>query len=276
MLRLKKYVKVIFCLLLLTALVWGTFLLVGNMSIDILPVAKAENQLRILSMNVATGNILPEQLQENIIQTKPDIIVIIEWTGDNLDLDKFRRAGYQAILNHPRKKVHGLCILSKWEGEVSVIESPIETPCTLPLGQYRFTWQNQNITLFAMHAPPPVPACKGTTSDYLKAVANWIEHGKLVQDIGVGKQEDLVLIAGDFNCLSFDSGIQQLKSKHLADPYAAFNFTAQTWKPFAAFPYIAKIDYILFADTFRYINRYRFTIDKSDHLGLITDLTLSE
>lgn len=274
MLLLKRMLKFLFATLLVTAIVLGSFILVGNMNIDSLPIVKQEKHIRILSMNVATGNTLPLELQEVIIQSKPDIIVVIEWTGDNLDLEKFEYAGYKIALNHPRKKVHGLCILSKLDGTSTVIEAPIETPCTLPLGQYRFNWQQKNISLFAMHAPPPVPACEGTTSDYLEAVADWIEYGRLVKDIGVGKKDDLVMIAGDFNCVSFDSGIQKLRGKCLSDSYSTFNFTAQTWKPFALSPYLAKIDYILFADAFSSANTYRFTIEKSDHLGLVTDLIL--
>lgn len=148
--------------------VYIVILLLGNFNITLI---KTKDQLRIISMNISAGNILSTVLQNNLIETQPDIIILIEWTGNNLDLAKFKKEGYYVILDHPRKKVHGLCILSKIDGLSTVIEAPVETPCALPLGQFRFKWQDSAITLFAIHAPPPVPSCKGTTSDYLKAVA---------------------------------------------------------------------------------------------------------
>lgn len=248
--------------------------LIGNYSIDKLPITKAKNQLRIVSMNVSAGNILPNLLQDNLIQTQPDIIILIEWTGNNLDLKKFNNIGYKTVLNHPRKKVHGLCILSKFDGHSTIIEAPIKTPCTLPLGQFRFKWEDNNITLFAVHAPPPVPSCKSTTFDYLEAVANWIENGELLSDLGIGKQGDNLILAGDFNSLPFSNGIKKLKNKHLQDTYSPYNFISPTWKPFRLSPYMVKIDYIFFSNKFKSGTTYRFRIDKSDHLGLVTDLTL--
>lgn len=224
-------------------------------------------------MNVSADNILPTSLQNNLILSKPDIIVIIEWTGNNLDLQKFARAGYQTILNHPRKKVHGICILSRLNCVSTILEAPIKTPCTLPLGQFRFNWQNKHFTLLAIHAPPPAPSCKGTTSSYLETIADWIEQGKLSSNIGIGKKDDIVLIAGDLNSLSFGDGVNTLRKKQLNDSHAKHHFIAPTWKPFKQFPYLARIDYILFSSELKLTITKRFIINNSDHLGLLTDLT---
>lgn len=244
--------------LIATMLTLGVLFFIGNISIDKLPISKKGKQLRIVSMNVRADNILPISYQDNLIQTQPDIIIIIEWTGNNIDLTKFEKAGYLTILNQPIKKVHGLCILSKTEGQATILGAPIQTPCTFPLGQFRFKWQDSSITLFAIHAPPPVPACKGTTSDYLKAVADWVENGRLSYDFGIGQAGDNLILAGDFNSISFDSGIKTLKSKHLQDNYSKYNIISPTWKPFKTFPYIAKIDYIIFSDRFKNAISHRF------------------
>lgn len=274
----KKLFKIAFGFISILLVLTIVLLLIGNIGIDKLPISKTktDNNLRIVSMNVSADNILSSSYQDNLIETKPDIIVVIEWTGNNLDLTKFRQAGYLTILDKPRKKVHGICILSKIDGVSTIIEAPIETPCTLPLGQFRFKWHDKNITLFAIHAPPPVPACKGTTSIYLKAIADWSIEGNLSSDLGVGKAGDHLILTGDFNSLPFDSGVEKLRSKQLQDNYSKSSFTSPTWKPFKCFPYIAKIDYILFSSYFRHIDSYRFTIDNSDHAAVMTDLTFRQ
>ncbi len=269
---MKRILKGLIGASLIGAILWFILLFFSLFSIDNLSSRPSNNQLRILSMNVSAGNVLNNQLQNNIILSNPDIITIVEWTGDNIDLKKFNAAGYNIIINHPRKRVHGICILSKQKGQGEIIESPIKTPCALPLGQFRFKWQDRLITLFAVHAPPPVPSCEGTTSDYLIAISNWITDSRLNQNIGLGKAGDLTILAGDFNTVFLGGGIRLLKSKGLKDAHSSF--VGQTWKPFNGFPYIAKIDYILAPNLFSSMNSIRFNIDNSDHLGIQTDLEI--
>lgn len=269
----KKILKLFWGIILFTLFLGGLLCILGNTGIDKLPNHKTTHDLRIVSMNVSADNILSDTFQDHLIQTQADIIVVIEWTGNNVNLNKFTKAGYHTILNHPRKKVHGICILSKLEGIATILEAPIKTPCTLPLAQFRFQWHDKYITLFAVHAPPPVSACKGTTTEYIAAIADWVDDGKLSSSIGVGEQGDHLIMAGDFNSLAFEGGIKKLKSKSLTDVYTEFNLIAPTWKPFRLLPYIARIDYILFSPTFSATSTSRFVIDHSDHLGLLTDLT---
>ncbi len=264
--------RILFCAAIIVLLIFA----ISWINIAKIPQEKPKNGLRILSMNVAAGNYLSNSLQAEIIGSQSDVIVLIEWTGNNINLDSFKRNGYKVLLDHPRKKVHGLCVLSKLDGVSAIIESTIETPCTLPIGQIRFHWKGQNISLFAIHAPPPVPACKGTTNEYIEAITEWIENGKLTKDIGIGKQNDLAIFAGDFNSFYFDKGIRKLKSKKLYDAFGKFPIFSQTWKPFTWSPHIARIDYILAPEKFVVDNTYRFFIPHSDHLGIIADFTLVE
>lgn len=88
--RLQLALGFLAMILVLCALIF----LIGNYSIDKLPITKTKNQLRIVSMNVSAGNILSSLLQDNLIQTQPDLIILIEWTGNNLDLKKFNNIGY--------------------------------------------------------------------------------------------------------------------------------------------------------------------------------------
>ncbi len=224
-------------------------------------------------MNVSPGNVLSQKVQDELIRSEPDIITVIEWNGDNLDLRKFDSAGYLVILNHPRKTVHGLCILSKTPGEIQLIESPVVTPCSLPIGQFRFKINQTQFCLFAVHAPPPVQACAGTTEGYLEAVVSWISEGKLKQDIGIGKPGDRVLIAGDLNTLPFQNALALFKKAGMYDHYSTFNFAAPTWKPYKRWPYLGKIDYILVSKGIPCEDQLRFKIAGSDHLGVLGDIS---
>ncbi|HCS20808.1 MAG TPA: hypothetical protein DIW47_09655 [Bacteroidetes bacterium] len=270
--KLRKSVKIIFRTLLLGILLIACIIFWGQLSIQNLPASKPKDSLRIITMNVAAGNVLSQETQDRLIRSESDILVVIEWNGDNLDLRKFNSVGYSVILNHPGKAVHGLCILSKLGGEGLLINSPIITPCALPIGQFRFKIKDTPFCLFALHAPPPVTACAGTTDDYLDTIVSWIADGKLNQDIGIGKSGDRVLIAGDLNTLPFQNSLVQFRKAGLLDHYSPYNFVAPTWKPYKRSPYLAKIDYILVPKGIPCENQLRFEIAGSDHLGLMGDI----
>lgn len=269
---IKKIRKTIARILLIGFVVLIGTLAWGQLSIHTLPTSKPKDTFRIISMNVSAGNMLSLQAQDELIRSEPDIIAVIEWNGNNLDLRKFDSAGYKAVIDHPRKTVHGICVLSKLPGEVHILESPVLTPCTLPVGQFRFRINQTPFCLFAVHAPPPVQACAETTGDYLGAIASWISEGRLNQDIGIGKPGDKVLITGDLNTLPFQNALVLFKKAGMTDHYSTFNFIAPTWKPYKRWPYLAKIDYILIPKGIACKDQLRFEIDGSDHLGVLGDI----
>ena len=251
-------------------------ILIGNASIKKLPESNPTNSLRIVSMNILANNVLTEKLQRQLINSNPNIIVMLEWSGNNLVLTEFTSQGFRVVLNEPTRGVHGICMLSKLNGSASIIEAPIKTPCPIPIGQLRFEWQNSSISLFAIHAPPPIAACEATTGKYLNAVSKWFESGNLTTDIGAGKKGDQLILVGDFNSISLHQNIKRMKSKGLNDAHCDFCVTDQTWRPSSSFPYLVKIDYILTSGSLKSINAQRFRISKSDHLGLLADLQIAD
>lgn len=239
-----------------------------------LPIEKPAGAFRVISMNIHAGNVLDKDYTNKILESDADVIVIIEWNGTNMPLNTFMQKGYHVLIDHPRKAVHGLCVLSKVNGKATVLKSPVATPCALPVGIIRLECKNKAISLFALHAPPPVPSCKGTTNDYISAVAGWIDLGRVDSAIGVARVGDIALFAGDFNCLPFEDGISNMKKKGMKDASGGSSIFKPTWKPFSFFPYIAKIDYVLCPSELEVIADYRFDIPESDHLGVLTDIKL--
>lgn len=274
--KLGKLAKRTYLTLLFGILLIACIIILGQLAIQTLPASKPKETFRIISMNVSAGNMLSIQAQDELIRSEPDIIAVIEWNGANLDLRKFDSAGYSPVLNHPGKGVHGLCILSKLHGEVQLIQSPIITPCALPIGQFRFKIKETPFCLITLHAPPPFRGCAGTTDDYLDTVMTWIGEGKLKQDIDIGKSGDRVLIAGDLNTLPFQNALNQFRKAGMRDHYSAFNFVAPTWKPYKSWPYLGKIDYILIPKGIACKDQLRFEINGSDHLGLVGDIGMGE
>lgn len=272
---IKRIFKIVFRIFIFSTLILIGLLLWGELTIQSLPIEKPDNKIRIVSMNVSSDNVLSELDQRKLINSKADIIVVLEWNGKNLNIEEFEKAGYRTILNQSRKKVHGICILSQLMGDIHLLEAPIETPCSLPIGQFRFEYASQSVCLFAVHAPPPVEGCKQTTSLYLTEIASWIKNGKLIREIGIGQKDDLVIVAGDLNSLPWQNGLAQLNASGLLDTDHKYNLSKSTWMPLKHSIHIAKIDYILFPEYFKASKSVRFNIENSDHLGILTDIEIS-
>ncbi|MCP3924438.1 MAG: hypothetical protein GY714_17840 [Desulfobacterales bacterium] len=79
----------------------------------------------------------------------------------------------------------------------------------------------------------------------MRTISNWVKDGKLQRDIGVGKKDDLVIIAGDLNSTWFQSSIKDLMNTGLIDAYREANWRpGPTWSLFKWFPSLLRIDYI--------------------------------
>jgi exonuclease III len=227
-------------------------------------------------MNLMAHNRLGKDFTEKLLNSQSDIIVILEWNGDNLPLQKFKEKGYHVLIDHPRKAVHGICVLSKIKGEAIVLDAPVATPCALPLGNIRFKWKEEYISLIAVHIPPPVSMCEGTNGPYMDAIASWVNKGRMTENKGVSRMNDPAILAGDFNCFPFNGSLGSIKDKGFNDAFGGLALTETTWKPLRKGPYLARIDYILSSAKFKTLNAYRYIIPGSDHLGITADLELTD
>lgn len=159
----------------------------------------------------------------------------MEWTGTNLNLSELERRGYKPVVLEARHGTHGICILTKdiEATQANVLQSPVDGPCRMPIGVLRFLKKSTSVTIFGVHAPPPVSACEQTTAPTLRAISSWIRNGRVRQDIGVARQGDLAIVAGDLNTLPFYPAVTVFKESGLQDAYAKTHWRlGPTWSPF--------------------------------------------
>ncbi len=236
---------------------------------------KTQNSLRIVAANINYKN--PNKLKTSklLAELNADILVILEYTGYNLDLSYFSRNGYKTILEKAINSPHGICTLVKDNIDVDgeMIKIPYKSPCQMPFSTIRFTRDNKIISLWGVHTPPPIPICEFKTGETIKELASYISGGRIVKDLGISKKGDFIVMAGDFNMFWFHSAISKLKENGLVDGYSDLHFLpATTWSPFSWFPYFVGLDYVFCSNEFKIINSYIMDIEGSDHSCVITDI----
>lgn len=267
--------------------------------------AKPAGALRVCAANLNFGNHRPSELTRQLLSARPDILLLAEWTGANADPETLRRAGYRLVLDHPRMGTHGLALFvhDGFEATARLHEAPISGPCRLPFlvarlrvgdrflagglssapsqtgisshGQPATEGPSRNITFLGVHAPPPVPSCKGTNLPYLEALAALLAAGRLREDLGPGRKGDPVLLAGDLNALPTSRALATLHRAGLTDllglsPGRAFK---PTWSPLPAIPSMIRIDYILAGPAFKPLSARTLDFPASDHRAVLADLS---
>jgi endonuclease/exonuclease/phosphatase (EEP) superfamily protein YafD len=238
---------------------------------------KETNAIRIIAANLNFENPYHKQITKLLAELNADMLVILEFTGYNLDLSYFESRGYKIALKKPINSPHGICTITKTNLEVEseLIEIPYKSPCQMPFTTIRFKKGNKFISLWGVHTPPPVPACEFKTSNTIGALASYVSDGKIVKDLGISKIGDFIIMAGDFNMFWFHPAISKLKSKGLTDSFSEINILpATTWSPFFWFPQFVGLDYIFCSNELTIVNSYIMKIDGSDHSCVITDIKL--
>ena len=237
---------------------------------------KKQNVLRIATANINYEN--PNQLQtsKQLAKVNADILMILEYTGSNFNISYFENNGYKIIVGRPINSPQGIFTIIKNDisakGELTKI--PYMSPCQMPLATIRFKINDEYISIWGVHAPPPVPACKYKTSFTIKKLATYIINGQLVKNFGISQAGDLIIMVGDFNIFWFHPAISELKQSGLIDSYAKLHFIpATTWSPFSWFPQFIGLDYIFCSDKIKVINSFVIKINGSDHGCVITDIS---
>jgi hypothetical protein len=275
-----KSLKMITFLLLVTVLTGYIILHIINFlnhtSLDEID-PKGKNVLRIVAANINFQNPNRTQTTKLLAELDADILIILEYTGYNIDLSIFENNGYKTILEKPINSPHGICTITKSGIEVEglLIKIPYKSPCQMPLTTMRLKKDNHNISILGVHIPPPVPSCKFKTAPTIKEIATYVANGRLVKELGISKKDDLLILAGDFNIFWFHPAILQLKRTGLIDGYSSLHFIpGTTWSPFSWFPQCVGLDYIFCSKQFQVVNSYIIKINGSDHSCVITDISL--
>ena len=162
---------------------------------------KKDGSFRIGIANLNFRNKKADQISENLIKSDCEIVVLLEWTGDNANTNVLQSDGFRIVLDARQSNTNGIGVIAKKDLNVSadLLESPVDGPCRMPMVVVRFDYKDDRFTLIGVHVPPPFPMCRQTRVPTIGAVSSWVEDGVLVEDKGVGRKGDRVIIAGDFN-----------------------------------------------------------------------------
>lgn len=237
----------------------------------------AVEALRIGFANLNFENERVGALSEILKEIDSDVLIGLEWTGKNLELDVLKPHGFNIALNEPKSGTHGICIVVKdyLETQTSLVQSPIRGPCRLPIGLVRFYRNNKPIAVFGVHAPPPIRACRDTTEPTLKALSSWVTDGILRQDIGIAQKGDFAIIVGDMNTLSVQPSIKYFENSGLRDSYSTINWRpGPTWSPFSWLPALFRLDYIFVSSKVNISDSGIFNLPGSDHRGIFADIEI--
>lgn len=243
-----------------------------------LPRLETKEQLRFASANLYFGNHEVEALTQRLLALNADVLLLLEWSGHNLDLGRMRQSGLRVVVNHARAGTHGILVVARVGLALTaqVHAAPVRGPCAMPYVSLRMRRDTQSYALLGIHVPPPISACVATTNATLRYFAQYIENGKLTAHLAPAQIADPVILMGDFNALPFAPSIRRFQMLGLIDSYGATNWRpGPTWSPVSWMPAIARIDYIFVSREILVRDARSITLPGSDHRLVVTDVALS-
>lgn len=262
--------------------VWITVTLLG--SVGLIPRchaplgARSADGLRIAAANVNFHNERAADATRSIVATQPDLAIILEWTGRNLDRSVLRESGFAFILDDSRPGTHGMALLARKDLRIegALVPSPHLGPCAMPMVTARSRLGDTPFGVIGVHAPPPVPDCRGTNSDWIKAMAKRFGSGRALSDMGVIKARDPVAIVGDLNAFPSAGVLGHLRRAGFEDVLDDGLFRIEpTWSPFTRGPRLIRLDYALLGAGSYRRQAAVLEIPGSDHSAVVLDVQWS-
>lgn len=224
----------------------------------------AKNELKIFSANVFQDNKKYDALLQQIKNTDPDIIFLLEtnaaWAAAVSELIK----DYPHTLLCPLENTYGLLFYSKLKIENAAVKFLVKDH--IPSVEATiFLLSGKKIQLFGLHPEPPVPG------ESLHSTAKDKELIKVALKI---KESSLpCIVFGDLNDVAWSHTTELFrKTSELLDPRRGrgfySTFSAHHW--YIRFP----LDYVFCSEEFGLIDMQRMKKNGSDHFATLTHLSL--
>jgi len=196
--------------------------------------------------------------QQELIESSPDILIIEEWNGNNIQLEEWKKAGYQINLNEPDSFTFGCLVLSKYDITFKKITPKLSDNCPYPIFFGELEVANKKILVSPIHFPPPVPYCDFSTNKYMETLGANLKN--------LQAHFDQVILMGDFNSMRLLSSFKVFKSFGLKDFGSWVNYT---WRPFTFLPGMMRIDYAW--SDIQDAKLSRIKLKELDHYGLVLE-----
>jgi endonuclease/exonuclease/phosphatase (EEP) superfamily protein YafD len=239
---------------------------------------RREGDFRIAYSNIESGNIHSLEVARTLRDTGADVILVSEWTGNNLDPIEILSSGYKVVVDSPANGTHGALLFARNNIGITsmMVDNPVPGPCAMPVLTSTLQVKGILITILGVHAPPSVEACKGTTDKTVSYFAGLVSDGRLARDFGVGKRGDSVILVGDLNTLPFNHTIDEIVDSGLEDAHRqAGRFIGATWAPFYGAPKLLRIDYVFQSPILNIRSLWNTRMPGSDHNLLVADYDLN-
>lgn len=250
--KIPKSLTYLFKISILLFLIYGALVLRSEICLT-KPFQSEKNTIVYLNSNQTSLNKTQEQ---ELFESSPDILIIEEWNGENIQLEKWEKAGYQINLNEPDSFTFGCLVLSKYPIEFKKITPKINDNCPYPIFFGELQVANKKTLISPIHFPPPVPYCDFSTNKYMEVLAAKL---KIIQ-----AEFDQVILIGDFNSMRLLGSFKVFENFGLKDNGHWLNYT---WRPFTFLPGMLRIDYA-WSDIYD-AKLSRVKMKGLDHYGLV-------
>ena len=225
------------------------------------PTAPPTHRALLINLNHTQSNQVPALTEIQTINA--DIMILLEVTPSWLKTLQPLLQSHPHTLQHPREDPFGIAIFSRHP--ISHPKQYNHAPLDLPTLQFDLHLNQQTITCFATHPPPPIsPSLYHARNQQLQTLSKQLQNIRYP-----------ALVLGDLNTTPFSPHFQQLlKETSLLDSTQGFGFQP-SWNvgnPLFSLP----IDHALHHPNIQ-INQRQIGNDiGSDHRPLILDFHLIE
>jgi endonuclease/exonuclease/phosphatase (EEP) superfamily protein YafD len=227
---------------------------------------RAEDRLRIMSVNVLMPNRRADDLLRIIEQANPDVVIAVEtdvwWQGR---LDRLEGV-YPHALKCPLDNLYGMHLYSRLALEDGAIQYLVE-PGVPSMHVMLVLRSGRRVRLHCLHPKPPSPT---ENPDSLPRDAELVAVAKSVAE---SEQDTPVVVAGDLNDVAWSSTTRLFrKISGLLDPRVGrgmYNTYHARW-PFLRWP----LDHLFHSEHFELVRIARLPSFGSDHFPILIELAL--
>ena len=206
------------------------------------------------------------RVSEAILGAHADVVVVPECSRSSISEETLATQGYRLLLDARDPSPGGLCVVSRLEGDASVLPPAWAGPCATPFGVVRFSVGSQHLSVLAVHLPSRMPACEATNDGAVSNLAGLVGGGKLVADLGVGRAGDLVVVAGNLNAAG--KQLAPLRAAGLAETGEVGGQKLSTW---SLGPVRMWLDHVFVPAGWSVLSTSVFDLPGAEHRGLAAD-----
>lgn len=216
-------------------------------------------RLRVVSYNMLHSNPRTPEAAAHIAALEPDVVVLLELTAEQLPVFMDALPGWHQV-SQPRQDAFGIAVLTR-EAPTHVERLDLGADA-MPAFALGLVVGGRDVTLAAMHPPPPVSARLSHTRDrMLRAISAW-----------AADRAEPVVVVGDLNATPWSAVMREILREGPLRSTERFGLQA-TWPSFLGALGVP-IDHALVAGAIEAVDRRIEPAFGSDHRMLLVELAL--